>query len=102
VPPAVTPTITNPPPQTVTIFDTGGGPLIITSVTTSGAGCGNAPGQIAVTVPAPQTLNTCDNATITASYKGTAVPSNAQCTVTINTNDTIRSPKILQLSGSSQ
>ncbi len=102
VPPAVTPTVTNPPPQTVTIFNTGGGPLSITSVTTSGAGCGNGVGQISVTVPPPQTLNTCDSAPITASYKGTTIPSNALCTVTINTNDPAHNPKILQLSASSQ
>jgi len=102
-PPAVTPTVTNPPPQTVTIFNTGGAPLTINSVTTSGAGCGNGVGQISVITPStPQTLSTCDSTTITASYKGTPAPSNAQCTVTINSNDTAHSPKILQLSGSSQ
>ena len=102
-PPAVTPTVTNPPPQTVTIFNTGGAPLTISSVTTSGAGCGNAVGQISVTVPStPQTLSTCDSTTITASYKGTTAPSSAQCTVTINSNDTAHNPKVLQLSGSSQ
>ncbi len=101
-PPAVTPTVTNPPPQTVTIFNTGGAPLNITSVTTSGAGCGNGVGQISVTAPGPQTLGTCDSATITASYKGTTTPSNAQCTVTINSNDTSHNPKVLTLSGSSQ
>ncbi|HXH37952.1 MAG TPA: IPT/TIG domain-containing protein [Thermoanaerobaculia bacterium] len=102
VPPSVTPTVTNPPPQTVTIVNTGAGPLSILSVTTSGAGCGNAPGQISVTVPSPQTLSTCDTAPITASYKGTTAPSNAQCTVTINSNDLNHSPKILQITGSSQ
>ncbi|HSY51660.1 MAG TPA: IPT/TIG domain-containing protein [Thermoanaerobaculia bacterium] len=101
-PPAVTPTVTNPPPQTVTIVNTGAAPLTILSVTTSGAGCGNAPGQISVTAPPPQTLSTCDTAPIIASYHGTTVPSNAQCSVTINTNDLTRSPKILQLSGTSQ
>jgi len=102
-PPAVTPTVNNPPPQTLTIFNTGGAPLTINSVTTSGAGCGAGPGQITVTTPAtPQTLSVCDNTTITASYHGTTAPSSAQCTVTINSNDAAHSPKILQLSGSSQ
>ncbi|HEX3071834.1 MAG TPA: IPT/TIG domain-containing protein [Thermoanaerobaculia bacterium] len=101
-PPVVPTTVASPPPQTVTIFDTGGGPLNITSVTTSGAGCGNGPGQISVTAPAtPQTLSTCDSAPITAHYTGTTAPSSAQCTVTINSN-AANSPKILQLSGSSQ
>jgi len=102
VPPAVVPTVTNPPPQTVTIVNSGAAPLIISSVTTSGAGCGNGPGQISVNVPPAQTLNTCDTAAITAAYHGTTVPSSAQCTVTINSNDPIRGTKTLILSGTSQ
>jgi hypothetical protein len=100
-PPIVPPTVTSPPAQTVTIVNTGAAPLNIISVTASGAGCGNAPGQISVTTPPPQTLSTCDTAPITAHYTGTVAPSNAQCTVTITTNDA-NSPKVLQLSASSQ
>jgi hypothetical protein len=95
-------TVSSPPAQTVLIVDTGAAPLNITSVTTSGAGCGSGPGQIFVSVPPAQTLNTCDSAAITAHYTGTTAPSSAQCTVTINSNDATRNPKILQLSGSSQ
>jgi IPT/TIG domain len=98
-PPVVPPTVTNPAPQTVEIVDTGATPLIINSVTTSGAGCGAGPGQISVVLPGPQTLDTCDTAPVIASYNGTTAPSNAQCTVTINTNAGVRS---LQLVGSSQ
>jgi hypothetical protein len=94
--------VSSPPAQTVLIVDTGAAPLNITSVTLSGAGCGSGPGQIFVSVPPPQTLTSCDNAPITAHYTGTTVPSSAQCTVTINSNDAARNPKILQLSGSSQ
>jgi hypothetical protein len=99
-PPIVPPTVTNPPSQTVQIVNTGAAPFNITSVTQSGAGCGAGPGQISTVLPSPQTLNTCDTAPIIASYHGTTAPSNAQCTVTINT-DTAGS-KILQLVGSSQ
>jgi len=98
-PPATPPTVANPPAQTVQIVDTGAGPLTITSVTTSGAGCGNGPGQITTVLPSPQTLNTCETAPVIASYNGTTVPSNAQCTVTITTN---AGNRILQLVGSSQ
>jgi hypothetical protein len=97
--------VASPPAQTVLIVDTGAAPLHITSVTQSGAGCGSGPGQIFVSAPvAPptQTLNTCDSAPITAHYTGTTAPSSAQCTVTIISDDPNRSPKVLQLSGSSQ
>ncbi|HEV7425452.1 MAG TPA: IPT/TIG domain-containing protein [Thermoanaerobaculia bacterium] len=99
-PPVVPPTVTNPQPQTVQIVNTGAAPFNITSVTTSGAGCGAGPGQISTVLPSPQTLNTCDSAPIIASYHGTTVPSSAQCTVTINTDTA--GTKILQLVGSSQ
>jgi len=102
-PPPTPATVTNPPPQTVEIVNTGAAPFMITSVTASGAGCGGGPGQISTVLPSPQTLNTCDTAPIIASYHGTTAPSSAQCTVTINTD--IPGPagtKTLQLVGSSQ
>jgi hypothetical protein len=99
-PPPVPASVTNPPPQTVQIVNTGAAPLIITSVTASGAGCGNGPGQISTVLPVAQTLNTCDTAPIIASYNGTTVPSSAQCTVTINSSNA--GSKVLQLVGSSQ
>jgi hypothetical protein len=99
-PPIIPPTVSNPPAQTVSIVDTGAAPLIITSVTAAGAGCGSGAGQINVTVPPAQTLNTCETAAITAKYNATTSPGSAQCTVTINTSNA--GTKILQLSGSSQ
>ncbi len=98
-PPATPPTVTNPPSQTVQIVNTGAGPLNIISVTASGSGCGNGPGQITTILPGPQTLNTCETAPVIASYNGTTVPSSAQCTVTITTN---AGNRILQLVGTSQ
>jgi hypothetical protein len=98
-PPPTPPTVSNPPSQTVQIVNTGAGPLNIISVSASGAGCGNAPGQITTILPGPQTLNTCETAPIIASYNGTTVPSSAQCTVTITTN---AGNRILQLVGTSQ
>jgi len=99
-PPVVPPSVTNPPPQTVTIVNTGGGPLNLTSVTTSGAGCGSGPGQIDVTTLGSQTLNTCDTAPVIATYHGTTLPSSAQCTVNITTANA--GSRTLQLSGTSQ
>ncbi len=81
--------------QTVTIVNTGAAPLNITSATSSGAGCG----QFSLTLPGAQALNTCDTTPVIAIYNGTTAPSNAQCTVTINTN---AGTKTLQLNGSSQ
>ena len=99
-PPATPASVTNPPPQTVTIVNTGGGPLNLTSVTSSGAGCGSGPGQIDVPPLGSQTLNTCDTAPVVATYHGTTAPSTAQCTVTITTSNA--GSRTLQLSGTSQ
>lgn len=98
-PPPTLPTVTNPPSQTVSIVNTGAGPLIVNSATTTCA-VAPAPGQISVVLPStPQTLSTCDSAPVIASYSATTVPSSSSCSVTINTNAGI---KILQLVGSSQ
>jgi hypothetical protein len=99
-PPVVPPTVTNPPAQTVNIIDTGAAPLIITGVSAPGAGCGGGPGNFTLTLPPPQTLNTCEPAPITAKYNSTTTAGSVQCTITINTSN--GGTKILQLSGSSQ
>lgn len=95
-PPATPATMTPSAPQTITVVNTGAGPLNITSVTQTGTGCAN----FAITQPAaPQTLNPCDSADITALYNPPVAGGpgqSASCTVTILTD---AGTKILSLIG---
>ncbi len=63
----VTTTVTQSTPQTLTLANTGPAPLTITSVTQVGAGC---PAFSVFAPPTPTTLNQCESAPITVTYKG--------------------------------
>ena len=82
-------------PQSLTLTNSGTGPLTINSVT-PGAGCAN----FAVSAPAtPTTVNPCDPFPITAVFNGSTSPGTQQCVVTI---DTSAGTRTLTLTGTSQ
>jgi hypothetical protein len=98
--PPTPPTVSQPPAQTITLVNTGAGPLTITGASTTCAQNSSAPNVINVVLPpTPQTLAECESVQVTARYNGSTTPGNAQCTVTITTD---HGNKTFQLSGSSQ
>lgn len=88
-------------PQTVSIVNTGGGPLNITAIATAnGAGSGCAHFAIAAPpVPPTITLNTCEALPIIVTYNGQTTPETATCTLTVTTNAGVKN---LLLVGTSQ
>ncbi|MEO6258728.1 MAG: IPT/TIG domain-containing protein [Thermoanaerobaculia bacterium] len=96
----VTTTVTQSTPQTLTLANTGPAPLTITSITQTGATCS------AFSVfgpPTPTTLNQCESAPITVTYKGSQstppVPSTDTCQLQVLTS---AGNKTFNLLGSSQ
>lgn len=73
----------NAPAQTATVVNSGGGPLTITGITATGAGCAS----FSAPPPAPASpLNPCDTFQIGVSYNTQAAGSSATCTFTVLTN----------------
>lgn len=96
----LTTTVTQSAPQTLTLANTGPAPLTITSITQSGANCS---AFSVFAPPTPTTLNQCESAPITVTYKGSQatppVPSTDTCQVQIVTS---AGNKTFNLLGSSQ
>jgi IPT/TIG domain len=95
VPPAVTPTVTQPAPQTITIVNSGfnpsgATPLVVNSVTaggpTSGTGCTRF--QVTASPNPPASLDVCQTLPVTVRYSAPVVPTPTPdvCTLTISTN----------------
>jgi IPT/TIG domain len=108
----ITPAQAGPPPvpasvkpsasQTVTIVDTGAGPVVITGSSTTDVTAGGC-SHFAITLPTAQTLNQCDTAPILAQYNGQTSSAVDQCKITINyTINSVPNSKSLTLTGISQ
>ena len=93
-PPPTPATVTGSTVQTVTLANIGSGPLNITGASTT---CG---AQWSISLPAPQTLNQCDSAPVSAKFNGSTVPSSDSCSITISTN--AGPNKVFNLNGNSQ